>query len=561
MQTLNRLITIPTLDPDDARRRKLLNILLLGTAVSLLFADILSFIVIVTRDIKDWVNTGTGLIFLGSAVLFIGMVIIYFINKYRSGRVAAILFLILITIVVTFSDTSIEVSTGRSLFIFTIPIIMASVLLSPASSFIFSGLSSVIISAVASSIDRVPNIPAIGGYFVVALIAWLSARSLEQALRDLREINANLDRLVAQKTQELASALSREMIVAGRNQAILDSIADGVIVFDANNVAILANPALSHLTEMPLEILTKIELNDFIQTRQLSRSSQVIIMDLIEHPDKTVPGVRVEWGKKTLSTSIAPVQNISGESIGTVAVFRDITSEAEIEKMKETFVAIVSHELRTPLNAIMGHTEMLKEEIFGSLNEKQLSIAERIMVNVGRLLSMVGDLLDEAQIRAGKLSIKLEKFKTASLLDVLHNTMDKIAGDKGLYLTSELDPKMPERLTGDPQRLQQVLVNLVNNAVKFTEKGGVHVSITCAGPDRWKMEVTDTGLGIPEHEIPYIFDTFRQVDSVTTRQHGGFGLGLSIVKQLVELMDGEITVKSSNTSGSTFTILLPMEND
>jgi len=174
---------------------------------------------------------------------------------------------------------------------------------------------------------------------------------------------------------------------------------------------------------------------------------------------------------------------------------------------------------------------------------------------------MVGDLLDEAQIRAGKLSIKLEKFKTASLLDVLHNTMDKIAGDKGLYLTSELDPNMPERLTGDPQRLQQVLVNLVNNAVKFTEKGGVHVSITCAGPDRWKMEVTDTGLGIPEHEIPYIFDTFRQVDSVTTRQHGGFGLGLSIVKQLVELMDGEITVKSSNTSGSTFTILLPMEND
>ena len=258
------------------------------------------------------------------------------------------------------------------------------------------------------------------------------------------------------------------MIVAGRNEAILDSIADGVIVFDANNVAILANPALSHLTDMPLEILTRVELNDFIQNRQLSRSSQGMIMDMIEHPDKTIPGVRIQWGMKTLSTSIAPVQNISGESIGTVAVFRDITREAELEKMKETFVAIVSHELRTPLNAIMGHTEMLREEIFGSLNEKQSSITERIMVNVRRLLGMVGDLLDEAQIRAGKLSIKLETFKTSSLLEILHNTMDKISGDKGLYLTSELDADMPEKLIGDPQRLQQVLVNLVNNAVKFT---------------------------------------------------------------------------------------------
>jgi signal transduction histidine kinase len=174
---------------------------------------------------------------------------------------------------------------------------------------------------------------------------------------------------------------------------------------------------------------------------------------------------------------------------------------------------------------------------------------------------MVGDLLDEAQIRAGRLSIKLQVFKTASLLETLHNTMDKIASDKGLYLRDEMDPQMPEKLMGDPHRLQQVLVNLVNNAVKFTEMGGILVRVLRSEPGCWKMEVADTGVGIPESEIPHIFETFRQVDNVTTRQQGGFGLGLSIVKQLVELMGGEIAVRSEEGNGSVFTVTLPLGTD
>ena len=282
-------------------------------------------------------------------------------------------------------------------------------------------------------------------------------------------------------------------------------------------------------------------------------------MSLIEHPEKMEAGVRVEWGKKTLSVSIARVQDTTtNENIGTVAVFRDVTREAELEKMKNTFVAIVSHELRTPLNAIMGHVEMLIESIFGQVNEKQSAVLERIMVNTRRLLAMVGDLLDEAQMKAGKLSILKQAFKTSSLLENLHNTMDKITTDKGLYLTDEFDPNMPEIIAGDSQRLQQILVNLVNNSVKFTEKGGIHVRILRNDKDHWAIEVTDTGSGISDQEIPYIFETFRQVESFTTRQHGGFGLGLSIVKQLVELMNGEITVKSELGKGSTFTVTLPL---
>jgi len=244
-----------------------------------------------------------------------------------------------------------------------------------------------------------------------------------------------------------------------------------------------------------------------------------------------------------------------------VAVIRDITREAELEKMKDAFVAIVSHELRTPLNAIMGYAEMLKEAVYGAINEKQASIAGRIMVNTQRLLAMVGDLLDEAQIKAGKLSLTKQIFKTSSLLEVMHTTMDKITADKGLYLTDEIDPKMPDTILGDSRRLQQVFINLVNNSAKFTEKGGIHTQIFRSGPNHWAIKVKDTGLGIPEEEIPFIFDSFRQVENSTIRKHGGFGLGLAIVKQLVELMNGEITVNSELGKGSTFIIKLPLENN
>jgi signal transduction histidine kinase len=171
---------------------------------------------------------------------------------------------------------------------------------------------------------------------------------------------------------------------------------------------------------------------------------------------------------------------------------------------------------------------------------------------------MVNDLLDEAQMKAGKLSIIKQPFKTSTLLENLHNTLDKISTDKGLSITTEIDPNMPETIEGDHQRLQQILINLVSNSIKFTEKGGIYIRILRLDKGHWTIEVTDTGSGIPEKEIPHIFETFRQVENTPTRRYGGFGLGLTIVKQLVELMEGEITVKSELEKGSTFTVTLPL---
>jgi signal transduction histidine kinase len=229
-----------------------------------------------------------------------------------------------------------------------------------------------------------------------------------------------------------------------------------------------------------------------------------------------------------------------------------------VEKLKSTFVAIVSHELRTPLNAILGYAEMFKEAVYGPMNDKQVNMADRIMKNTQRLLGLINDLLDQAQMEAGKLTIQMAPVRPAELLENLHSVMDQIAQEKGLRLTSEIDNDLPEVLNGDGARLQQILVNLVNNGVKFTDQGIVHVRLFCPDENKWGMEVSDTGSGIPEEELPHIFDTFHQVEGGAARVHGGFGLGLSIVNQLVNLMNGEINVNSKVDAGTTITITLPM---
>jgi signal transduction histidine kinase len=557
MNSLNRFLTISTTDPDDTRRRRILNILVVSIAALSLLAMVISLVSVYIKAIT-WENVA--LIVIGSLITILGMLLVYSINVFFSGRIAAIIFLVFLTIVFAFSDTPQQVSGGRSLFGFAIPIIMASILLVPWSSFVFSSISGIIVSVLALSINSVPNSPAIIGFFVIALVSWLSSRSLEQALKDLRTINANLDQVVVERTRALAESLERERIEAGRSQAILNSIADGVVVFDTSWNAILANPALTGMLDLPLELIVGRNFLDLIEHPKLSPKSRTLLRAMMEY-DTQPPSFRIEWDKKTLSISAAQVYDYTKDrfaNIGTVTVFRDFTREAEVEKLKSTFVAIVSHELRTPLNAVLGYAEMFKEAVYGPMNDKQVNMAERIMKNTQRLLGLINDLLDQAQMEAGKLTIQMAPVRPAELLENLHSILDQSAHDKNLKLTSEIDDSLPEVLNGDGARLHQILLNLVSNSIKFTEHGTVHVRLFSPYRNRWGIEVSDTGSGIPESELPYIFDTFRQVEGTTTRVHGGFGLGLSIVKQLVHLMEGDINVKSQIDVGSLFIITLPL---
>jgi len=204
---------------------------------------------------------------------------------------------------------------------------------------------------------------------------------------------------------------------------------------------------------------------------------------------------------------------------------------------------------------------MLNEGVYGKLEERQAGIVQRIMANTNKLLVIVNDLLDQAQIEAGKLSLHNRHFQPSELLEYVRQVMDSIAREKKVGLITSCSDDLPEILYGDPQRLNQVLVNLVNNAVKFTDEGQVDVRLYRADEARWALEIKDTGIGIPEEVQNAIFEPFRQVDMDVTRRPGGIGLGLSIVKRIVNLMQGEIQVKSQVGKGSTFTVLLPIIQD
>lgn len=540
--------------PDDARRGRILNVLLAGAFVLTILA--LAAVLIAFSVLSSWGNPGNSLLLITIVVLAFGSIALFYINQ-KSTNVAALLFLMLLSVAFMFSDVPEELANGRSTFVFLITIAISSLLLTPISSFYFAIGNGVIISILAFIAGVVPNVPAIVSFFMLALISWLSSRSLEQALKDLRQINANLDQIVKERTHELAEALTRERIEAGRSQAILESIADGVIVFDTQGNAIQANPALSSLINVPINNILNASVNDLIDSSPMDPKNRGTLAGVLTKPGRQQASHRVEWGRKTLSISTAQVLDRDGSEVGTVAVFRDFTREAEVEKMKSAFVAMVSHELRTPLSAILGYAEIFTEQIYGPLNEKQMNMTNRIVSNTRRLLSLINDLLDQAQMEAGKLKVKYETLKPSDLLENLHGVMDKLTEDKGLKLTSELDASLPEKLSGDSARLQQILVNLVNNSVKFTESGGIHVHINKLDEQHWGIAVSDTGQGIPKEDLPHIFDTFRQVERTTTRVHGGFGLGLSIVKQLVSLMGGSISVQSELGKGSTFSISLP----
>ncbi|MBN1582013.1 MAG: PAS domain S-box protein [Anaerolineae bacterium] len=542
---ISRLLNVSSTDPDDARRRKLLNVLLGGVGLLTLIA--LAMTVAGSILAPEQVEP---VLYMASLGMFFAVGLIFALNRYGSGGLASTLFIVMLTGIMALAEAPKETIAGRSLVVYTIPIIMASFILRPYASFAAAILISAMMAVIGMVVQVFPNIMGMIAFFVIAFVSWLAARSLEQTLTELRLINRELDQRVEARTQELARTLSQ-------NQAILESIADGVIVFDRSGKAVVANPAIARLLDYPDSGIIGRDVAALMAENVQSEEQEVMI-NLVQGNAKSYPTFKLEWGIKTLSVSCAPVQVESEPTTGTVAVFRDFTREAELERMKGVFVSMVSHELRTPLNAILGYAEMLHEGIYGQLDEKQREAIQRILANTRRQLSLVNDLLDQAQIEAGTLALNFTTVKPADLIREMHSTMIVLAMAKGLELNCHIDNDVPEMVQGDPQRLHQILINLVNNAVKFTERGQVEANVFRSDEDHWAIQIRDTGPGIALEAQGYIFEPFRRADDSATRKHSGAGLGLSIVKQLVNLMGGEIILTSRIGQGSTFTVRLPI---
>ncbi|MBA3706927.1 MAG: response regulator, partial [Bacteroidetes bacterium] len=253
-----------------------------------------------------------------------------------------------------------------------------------------------------------------------------------------------------------------------------------------------------------------------------------------------------------LATEIAEEAKSKAESATRIA--------EDAVKSKQQFLSNMSHEIRTPMNAIIGFTKVVLKT---NLTLKQKEYLSAIKVSGDALIVLINDILDLAKVDAGKMTFEQTPFKMSQSISAMLHLFETKVQEKNLKLVKEYDNKIPEVLIGDPVRLHQIILNLVSNAIKFTTKGKITVSVRMLSEDEEKaiieFAVTDTGIGIPENKIEKIFENFQQASSGTSRLYGGTGLGLAIVKQLVEPQGGTINVKSKIDEGTTFSFALSFQ--
>ena len=489
---LPKFVQIPdTFDPDDRRRRQILNIILLFFIVAGMFSVIATFsygdtLLEIIRDPDGF------LVLLSSTSVVIVVALLFALNRWeRAGSLAGWLFVLALIAITSISDTPNEL-VGRGLIFWTLPILAGGIVLPPLAVFVVALIVSIVNSYIAISILHLSLNPyALAIFFVIAALTWLGMSIANGAIRTARN-------------------------EAQKNAAILDGVADGVVVLNDQDQVVLANPvALSLMGSGLTQLVSEGKGQQELRGRVLA----------------------FEWS------------NVRG--VGKVAIVRDISRQVEIERAKDAMLGVVSHEMRTPLAAIMGFAELIALR-----SDKAAEMAGRIHANAQRLIHMVDDLLDHAQAQAGVLKIQREAVSLPSLLQAVRNTMAGLASEKHLSLKTDMDPNLPETITGDSGRLQQILVNLIGNAIKFTDHGEICVSFQ-KKEEEWSISVRDTGIGIPAERLPDIFEPFRRGSDYATRRHQGAGLGLSIVKKLVTQMGGRVEVESTIGKGSVFAVTLP----
>jgi signal transduction histidine kinase len=226
---------------------------------------------------------------------------------------------------------------------------------------------------------------------------------------------------------------------------------------------------------------------------------------------------------------------------------------------KSQFLANMSHELRTPLNAIIGYIEIMLSGMAGTFTEKQTQLQQHVHVNAKRLLALINDILDLAKIEAGRVEIRLTPTSPQKVITEIVDSMQSLAQQKHITLSANFAEDTPEIVLCDLGKVQQIVTNLVGNALKFTSQGGVTVGVSAPESGKWKISVADTGKGMPADAVNYIFEMFRQVDGTDTREHTGTGLGLAITKRLIDRMGGTISVETQLGKGSSFTVTLPRQ--
>ncbi|MCD2369986.1 ATP-binding protein [Bacillus sp. BS3(2021)] len=329
---------------------------------------------------------------------------------------------------------------------------------------------------------------------------------------------------------------------------ILSSMADGVITINIDGTILVTNPPAERFLqawyyEQNMNVKEGHELppeaRELFQNTVGTEKEQMIEM--------TLQG-------RTWVLLMSPLYNQSHVR-GAVAVLRDMTEERRLDKLRKDFIANVSHELRTPISMLQGYSEAIVDDIASSEEEKK-EIAQVIYDESLRMGRLVNDLLDLARMEAGHISLNVEQVELREFFERVFRKFYGVAGDKEITLSHNLDLH-EAKFVFDPDKMEQVLTNLIDNAIRHTNAGGtVHVDVQSV-QSGLKIAVKDSGSGIPEEDLPFIFERFYKADKARTRGKGGTGLGLAIVKNIVDAHNGSITVHSMLNEGTSFTFYIP----
>ncbi len=357
-------------------------------------------------------------------------------------------------------------------------------------------------------------------------------------------------------------------------RSLIESNIDAIMTTDPHGIITDVNKQMEALTGCTRDELIGAPFKDCFTdpARAEAGIKRVLVEKSITDYELTA---RARDGKQTVvSYNATTFYDRNRKLQGVFAAARDVTDRKRFEqelqlakaaaesasRTKSDFLASMSHEIRTPMNAIMGIADLLAKTKLTAEQDRFVQIFRRSGDN---LLNLINDILDLSKVEASQLDLERTGFSLSDHLEKVFEMVEPRAQEKGLSLTCEIAPSVSNELVGDPMRLRQVLMNLLGNAIKFTETGSVTLKVERqadgAIPAALQFTVTDTGIGIPAQKLPLIFERFTQADSSTTRRFGGSGLGLTISKRLVELMGGRIWVTSEEGQGSTFAFSVPFE--
>ncbi|MBI5671566.1 MAG: GAF domain-containing protein [Chloroflexi bacterium] len=378
--------------------------------------------------------------------------------------------------------------------------------------------------------------------------------------------NAELYHLIRDQAERLGVLVRQEREETEKSNAIVEGIADGVMLADADGVIVLFNSAAEHILDLPRDNVIG---QTIFKLSGLFGESAALWTRAIEEwardPERHRPGdflaETLDLGRRVVSVHLSPV-HISDRFLGTVSVFRDITKEVEVDRIKSEFVSNVSHELRTPMTSIKGFADLLLLGVAGQMTEQQQNFLQKIKSNADRLSQLVDDLLNISKLDAGeRLNPEL-----VDVGQVITNVVATLRGKahherKDLQVTVDTPPSLP-MIQADPHKLTQIVTNLVDNAFNYTYDGG-SIDITASvQPDgeHILISVKDTGIGIPEEFRSRIWQRFERYDDhALVMDVAGTGLGLSIVRELVEMHNGEVWFESEIGKGTTFFVSLPVD--